>query len=209
MSTDVRAFVAQAAGVLGRAGVASPSHDAEALLAFVLGTTRAELYARRPGLLPRERAAAEALVTRRAAREPLQHLTGVAGFRHLDVAVGPGVFVPRPETEILTGEAIDELARLVEAGVEHPVAVDLCTGSGADAAALATEVPQCKVTADDVSDAAHAYAVRNAGPFGVDVRLGDMSEAVEDLVARHRACGHRQPAVHPSRGLRLGRSRGT
>jgi release factor glutamine methyltransferase len=132
-------------------------------------------------LSPDVRAAVTALVERRAAREPLQHLTGTVGFRYLDLAIGPGAFVPRPETEVLAGAAVDALRRLTEQGVEHPVAVDLCTGSGAIAAALASEVPAAKVTAVEISDSAYRYAVRNAAHLGVDVRLGDMADAVSDL----------------------------
>jgi release factor glutamine methyltransferase len=178
---DIRSLLDAATTRLERAGVSSPRHDAETLLAFVLGTTRTALRTRNTPLTRDERAAAAALVSRRAAREPLQHLTGVAGFRHLDIAVGPGVFVPRPETEVLTGEAVEELTHLVAAGVDPPMAVDLCTGSGAVAAALAFEVPSARVTAVEITDAAHAFAVRNASPLGVDVRLGDMATAVDDL----------------------------
>jgi release factor glutamine methyltransferase len=177
---DTGAFLDEATRRLEESGVSSPRHDAETLLAFALGTTRAAL-SRQADLDPRDRAAAAALVSRRAAREPLQHLTGVAGFRHLEIAVGPGVFVPRPETEILTGHAVEELSRLVADGVEHPVAVDLCTGSGAVAASLAAEVTQARVTAVEVAEPAYAYAMRNAVPHGVDVRLGDMAHAVDDL----------------------------
>ncbi len=181
MSHETRSLVEEASGRLAQAGVESPRHDAEAILAFALDTTRAELHHRSAELPTAVRARAWRLVERRAAREPLQHLTGTTGFRYLDLEVGAGVFVPRPETEVLAGAAVEELARLVASGVEHPVAVDLCTGSGAVAAALATEVPASRVTAVEVSEQAVAYAVRNAGPAGVEVRLGDMSDAVEDL----------------------------
>ena len=181
MNDDVRAFLDDADRRLADAGVSSPRHDAETLLAFVLGTTRAALQGRSGTLSAGDQAAATVLVSRRAAREPLQHLTGVAGFRHLDIAVGPGVFVPRPETEMLTGQAVEELTRLVAAGIDRPVAVDLCTGSGAVAASLAFEAPPTRVTAVEVAEPAHAFALRNAGPLGVDVRLGDMATAVDDL----------------------------
>jgi len=183
VSDDTEAFVDDAARQLAAAGVASPRHDAEALLAFVLGTTRRELHLGTGPLGSDVLGAASSLVDRRATREPLQHLTGVAGFRHLDLRVGPGVFVPRPETELLAGAAVDELTRLLAAGVAHPVVVDLCTGSGAVAASLATEVPQCRVTAVERSEPAYEYALQNAGPVGVDVRLGDMVDAVDDLAA--------------------------
>ncbi len=181
MRDGTRDFLDDATRRLAESGVPSPRHDAEALLAFVLGTTRAALYTRETALDAADLAAAATLVSRRAAREPLQHLTGLAGFRHLDIVVGPGVFVPRPETEILAGQAVEELVRLVVDGVEHPVAVDLCAGSGAIAAALATEAPRTRVTAVEIAEPAYAFAVRNAAPFGVDVRLGDMAHAVDDL----------------------------
>lgn len=183
MTEETRSFVQQAAGSLSDAGVESPLHDAETILALVLGTTRTGLHRHSSPLSTEARARAWDLVRRRAAREPLQHLTGTMGFRYLEIAVGAGVFVPRPETEVLAGAAVEELARLVSAGVEHPVAVDLCTGSGAVAASLATEVPGSRVTAVEVSEQAVAYAIQNAGPFGVDVRLGDMVDAVDDLAA--------------------------
>lgn len=183
MRDEVGSFVERATTRLAEAGVESPRHDAEAIVAFTLGTTRAGLRQQLPTLAPEAAARAQELVDRRAAREPLQHLTGRAGFRYLDLVVGAGVFVPRPETEVLAGQAVDELARLVTRGVEHPLAVDLCTGSGAVAAAMATEVPVSRVTAVEVSEQAYAYAVRNATPLGVDVRLGDMADVVDDLDA--------------------------
>lgn len=148
---------------LADAGVASPRADAEVLLAHVLGVDRSEL--RRLAVLGREvpddaARAFEALVARRAAREPLQHLTGVAAFRHLELAVGPGVFVPRPETEEVAQVAIDEATKVVgDRGAA--VVVDLCTGSGAIALALATEVPGARVHAVELDKDAHAWAERN------------------------------------------------
>lgn len=181
MSEETRRFVADAVQRLAIAGVDSPRHDADVLLAFAMGTAPGGVHLATGSLDSDVRDAAWLLVERRATREPLQHITGTAGFRHLDLVVGPGVFVPRPETELLAGAAVDELRRLVLGGVDRPVAVDLCTGSGAVAAALASEVPQSRVTAVELAEQAHRYAVRNAAPFGVDVRLGDMAEAVNDL----------------------------
>ncbi|MQW75526.1 peptide chain release factor N(5)-glutamine methyltransferase [Nocardioides sp. dk4132] len=164
-----------------RAGeVASPEHDAAELLAHVLGTTRGAL------VLVDEVAADDAerylaLVTRRAAREPLQHLTGVAWFRHVELAVGPGVFVPRPETELLAGWAV-ERAEQVLADRGECVVVDLCTGSGAVAKALADEVPGARVHAVELDPAAHAWAERNLTGTGVELRLGDMATAFEELL---------------------------
>jgi release factor glutamine methyltransferase len=150
---------------LADAGVASPQADAEALLAHALGVDRAEV--RRLAVLGREvpddaARAFEDLVARRAAREPLQHLTGVAAFRHLELAVGPGVFVPRPETEEVAQVAIDEAAKVTaERAAAGAVVVDLCTGSGAIALAVATEVPGARVHAVELDKDAHAWAERN------------------------------------------------
>ncbi|WP_183095185.1 peptide chain release factor N(5)-glutamine methyltransferase [Nocardioides stalactiti] len=172
-----RALVAAAAERLRLAGVASPEHDAAELLAHVLGTTRGRLPLLED-VAPPARATYDALVERRAAREPLQHLTGVAWFRHVELAVGPGVFVPRPETELLAGWAID---RAREAG-ERPVVVDLCTGSGAIAKAVADEVPDAVVHAVELDEAAYPWAVRNLTGTGVDLRQGDLATAFDDLL---------------------------
>ncbi|MFI9488731.1 N5-glutamine methyltransferase family protein [Promicromonospora sp. NPDC052451] len=150
---------------LADAGVASPRADAEALLAHALGVDRSEV--RRLAVLGREVPddavrAFEALVARRAAREPLQHLTGRAAFRHLELAVGPGVFVPRPETEEVAQVAVDEAAKVTaERAGAGAVVVDLCTGSGAIALAVATEVPGARVHAVELDKDAHAWAERN------------------------------------------------
>jgi release factor glutamine methyltransferase len=148
---------------LADAGVASPQADAEVLLAHALGVERGEL--RRLVVLGREvpddaARAYSGLVSRRAAREPLQHLTGVAAFRHLELAVGPGVFVPRPETEEVAQVAIDEAAKVVGER-DSAVVVDLCTGTGAIALAVATEVPGTRVHAVELDKDAHAWAERN------------------------------------------------
>jgi len=160
---------------LRAAGVASPEHDAAELLAHVLGTDRSRLP-----LVDDVPATAlteyHALVARRAAREPLQHLTGRAWFRHVELAVGPGVFVPRPETELLAGWAV-EAATLLEA----PVVVDLCTGSGAIAKAVADEVPRARVHAVELDEPAYRWAERNLAGTGVELRQGDFATAFDDL----------------------------
>ena len=164
---------------LAAAGVASPVADAEQLLAHVLGVPRGSLVTIMLGhrVLSDEQAAGlEQLVCRRERREPLQHLLGVAGFRTVQLRVGPGVFVPRPETELLAGWAVDQLS-----GRSEPVAVDLCTGSGAIAAALAAEAPSAQVYAVELSPPAYEYAVANLAGTGVDVRLGDISDALTEL----------------------------
>ena len=150
---------------LADAGVASPQADAEALLAHALGVDRPEV--RRLAVLGREvpddaARAFAGFIARRAAREPLQHLTGVAAFRHLELAVGPGVFVPRPETEEVAQVAIDEAAKVIaDREGAGAVVVDLCTGSGAIALAVATEVPGARVHAVELDKDAHAWAERN------------------------------------------------
>jgi release factor glutamine methyltransferase len=163
---------------LSAAGVASPDADAEQLLASVLGVARGALVSLPPGhqLSDGQAAELEQLVSRRRRREPLQHLLGVAGFRTVQLRVGPGVFVPRPETELLAGWAVDQLT-----GRSESVAVDLCAGSGAIAAALAAEAPLARVYAVELSPPAYEYAVANLAGTGVDVRLGDITHALPEL----------------------------
>ncbi len=175
-----RELVRTAADRLAAAGVASPEHDAAELLAHVLGTTRGRLFLV-DTVGPPEQQRYDDLVARRAAREPLQHLTGSAAFRHVEVAVGPGVFVPRPETELLAGWAIDRAREVLAAG-ETPVVVDLCTGSGVIARSIADEVPEARVHAVELDPAAHAWAERNLAGTGVDLRLGDLATAFDELV---------------------------
>ncbi|MGC5021648.1 peptide chain release factor N(5)-glutamine methyltransferase [Micromonospora sp. DT47] len=148
--------VARAARTLAAAGVESARVEAELLAAYVLDVPRGRL-ALADGFTAAQRDRYDALVARRAAREPLQHLTGAAGFRHLELAVGPGVFVPRPETELLAGWGIAR-ARTRPA----PVVVDLCSGSGAIALAVAQEVPTARVVAVERSPAALEWLRRNA-----------------------------------------------
>ncbi|RYC14722.1 peptide chain release factor N(5)-glutamine methyltransferase [Nocardioides zhouii] len=167
----------EAAARLRDAGVASPERDADLLLAHVLdvGLGRLPLV---DDLEPAQHETYAALVARRAAREPLQHLTGSAAFRHVELAVGPGVFVPRPETELLAGWAIDAALALGRPAV----VVDLCTGSGAIARAIADEVPGADVHAVELDEGALAWAERNLAGTGVDLRHGDLATAFDDLV---------------------------
>jgi release factor glutamine methyltransferase len=171
-----RALRRAAADVLREAGVASPERDAELLLAHVLDVPLGRLVLV-DDVSPAQQEQYDALVARRAAREPLQHLTGSAAFRHVELLVGPGVFVPRPETELLAGWAIDAVADL-----DAPVVVDLCTGSGAIARAVADEVPAARVHAVELDEGAFAWAERNLAGTGVDLRHGDFATAFEDLL---------------------------
>ena len=163
-------------------GIASPATDALELAAFALGTDAADVRRRMVLRDPADTAFLdrfEGLVEERLARVPLQHLTGRAHFRRLTLAVGPGVFVPRPETEVVAGLAIDAAA----AAGDAPLVVDLCTGSGAIALALKDELPSARVHAVELSDLAHGWAVANRDRTGldVDVRLGDATTAFDDL----------------------------
>jgi release factor glutamine methyltransferase len=171
----LRAAVDAATARLVAAEVPSPRFDAEELAAHALGVERRALWSV-PSLGPLA-GVFSSYVDRRASREPLQHITGRAYFRHLELAVGPGVFVPRPETELVAGAAI-EAARLAD---HPPVVVDLGTGSGAIALSVATEVPGSVVHAVEADPAAFAWAQRNCLGSGVDLRLGDMADAFAEL----------------------------
>lgn len=176
--TDLRSAVREATARLAAAGIPSPESDAVVLAAHVLGVEPSDV--RRTMLLGAPEPQGYAvLVAERAARVPLQHLTGVAHFRRITLAVGPGVFVPRPETEVTAGLAIEAALR---AGA-RPVVVDLCAGSGAIALAVKDEVSQARVLAVEVSDLAHVWAVANRDRLGLDVevRLGDATVALDDL----------------------------
>jgi release factor glutamine methyltransferase len=147
--------IAVASARLAEAGVDSPRSDAEQIAAHVHNVPRTGLH-RVPDAEFNPRFWDE--IARREAREPLQHITGHAYFRYLDLEVGPGVFVPRPETEVMTGWAID---RLREMDVTEPLAADLGTGSGAIALAIAQEAPRSRVHAVEVDPLARAWARRN------------------------------------------------
>ena len=175
----------EVAARLRAAGVASPEHDAAEIVAHVLGVPRSRLTGSvLEAVDAGSRERIDALAARRAAREPLQHLTGVAWFRHLTLAVGPGVFVPRPETEVMTGWVV-EAARSLAAAQGSVRVVDLCTGSGAVALSVATEVPQALVHAVELDERAYGWAERNvaASPARdrVDLRYGDMAQAFPEL----------------------------
>ncbi|MGY1808029.1 peptide chain release factor N(5)-glutamine methyltransferase [Blastococcus sp. SYSU D00669] len=163
-------MLGDAARRLDEAGVASPRVDAELLLAFAVGTTRTGLLTLDE--IPDDVAARfAALLEQRADRVPLQHLTGRAPFRHLELAVGPGVFVPRPETEALVGWALERLA-----GAAAPVVVDLGAGSGAIALSIAHEHPGARVVAVERDPVAIEWTRTNASGSTVEVLAGDMTD---------------------------------
>ena len=243
MTRSLRDAVHEAAAVLSDAGIHSAEFDAVALAAHVLKTTTSEVRklmiignSAPDGVRDRFADLFGDLVAERARRVPLQHLTGKAGFRRLELSVGPGVFVPRFETEFVAGLAISHLIgrsrqfargtttdlgslsgeshgsrqfargtttdldlaldnqryKLPRSAPEHrtncldrQVVVDLCTGSGAIALAIKDEVPAADVHAVELSDLAHAWAIRNRDDLGldVDIRLGDATLAFPDLEA--------------------------
>ena len=162
---SAKTLVADAAARLRDAGVASPDFDAAELLAFVTGTSRLNLG----NPTDDQRRRYDELIARRAQREPLQHLTGTAAFRYRELVVGPGVFVPRPETEVMVGWILDRLA-----DVPEPLVVDLCTGSGAIAGAVATERPDSTVHAVELSPEACVWARRNLAGTGATLHEGDI-----------------------------------
>lgn len=180
--SSLSAVVRAAAQRLADVGVPDPLVDAELLAGHVTGRSRGEVQAaivRGDRIDEEDAAALEELVVRRCAREPLQHITGTAPFRHLELAVGPGVFVPRPETETVVQYAIDALLNAAEPA---PIGVDLGTGSGAIALAMATEVPHARIFAAELSADAHAWASRNvAGVENLTLVLADLDEAFPEL----------------------------
>ena len=174
--------VRRAAGYLERHDVPSPVPTAETLLAGVLGLTRVQLYTRREGLTSDEARTFGRALCRRCTGTPLQHLTGEEGFRHINLAVRPGVFVPRPETEVVVEHALSALSDLTQ-----PVVVDVGTGTGAIALAIADERPEARIVATDLSPDAVRLARDNAAALGaaVTVLLGDLLEPVDaDLRGR-------------------------
>lgn len=166
------------------AGVLSPSVDAELLGCFILEATRSELtlLAITGESFPENRLAdfLEA-VKRREKREPIQHITGLAPFRYLELEVGPGVFIPRPETEQLVDLAIQKIE-----SIQNPVIVDLCSGSGAISIALNTEVAGSRVYSVELSKDAFAFLTRNYQRYGLDpkaLRHENLTTALEELKA--------------------------
>lgn len=165
---------------LRAAGLPTARQDAELLLAGVLGTTRLALHLHPERMIePGQFQALERLVSRRARHEPLQYLVGEAEFQGLSLAVGPGVFVPRPETELLVERA------LAACPTGSALALDLCTGSGAVACALAARRPALSVWAVELSTEAAAWARRNVARLGLTDRVwvieGDLTRPLAGL----------------------------
>ena len=169
---ELRAALAEATDRLTAAGVASPEHDARALAAHALGCTLKELPTRESI----DEDVYGDLVARRAERVPLQHLTGSVGFRWIELEVGPGVFVPRPETESVVQWAVDR----AQPGW---LMVDLCAGSGTIALSLADEVPGAVVHAVELDPVAATWTRRNAERLGtgVQVHVGSVEGCLPEL----------------------------
>jgi len=163
----------RASAYLDRHGVQSPDATAEILLMHVLATDRAGLYARSAGLDTREARMFGRAICQRCAGTPVQHLTGDERFRGITLEVRPGVFVPRPETELLVDHALSEVGDR-----EDPVVVDVGTGTGAIALAVKDERPDATVFATDLSAEAVELARANAAGLGLDVTVleGDLLE---------------------------------
>lgn len=187
-AAELRALLDRVTAQLRSAGVASPAHDARRLLELVAGVP----LSRAGGFDDRATARLEAVVARRVAREPLQLIEGSAGFRSVEVTCEPGVFVPRPETEIVAGIAIDRARRS-----DRPLVVEPCTGTGAIACAVVDEVDRVEVVATDRSERAVGLAARNLDRVVADrrsrapatagrgeVRLGDLLAPVPEAWRR-------------------------
>ncbi|NEG96710.1 peptide chain release factor N(5)-glutamine methyltransferase [Bifidobacterium sp. SMB2] len=182
---DVAETLRSAARRLSAAGIDTPAFDAKLLLAHAAGVQPRDVdKAMLLGdTLPFDGDSFDAMVSRRAEREPLQYITGLAPFRYLDMEVGPGVFIPRPETETLVQSGLDWLSGHE---IGHPRVVDLCAGSGAIGLSVASEIPDSEVWAVELSETTYAWTERNrlrviADHPGVDGRyhltLGDATAA--------------------------------
>ena len=190
------------------AQVPSPRVDAELLAAHLLydGSRSRLQHAALMGerLTPDQVAEYEALVARRACREPLQHITGSAPFYRLELSVGPGVFVPRPETELLVEEALKVLNARAKSATGTASAtgalriVDLCTGSGAIAAAIKSELPNAQVFAVELSEDAIPYTRKNLEPLGVHLVQGDALTALPELAGTFDAVLSNPPYIPPA-----------
>jgi release factor glutamine methyltransferase len=173
----LREAVGAATAELERAGVASPRHDAERLAALAVGTTWSGLWTLMDDGLPSGRL--EELVRRRGSGEPLAYIQGSTVFCGLEMACGPGVLVPRPETEVL----VEVASELIEP-LNSPLVVDVGTGSGAIAVALSQRRPDARIYGTDSSEVALQFAVANAARHGCDIdfRIGDLTEPLPSSI---------------------------
>lgn len=178
----VSEVLSESSSKLEMAGVTSAAVDAELLACYCLGISRSELQlliATQQEFPDQYLEQFQSAITRRVAREPLQHITGSAPFRHLELKVGPGVFTPRPETEQVVDCAMEKINNL-----PNPLIVDLCSGSGAIAISLATEIPGSKVFAVELSKEAFGYLIQNAASYGLseaNLRNEDLQDSLSEL----------------------------
>ena len=178
----VSEVLSDASSKLLEAGVTSAKVDAELLASHTLGITRSDLallVATNQKFPAAELELFDLALARRVSREPLQHITGIAPFRHLELLVGPGVFTPRPETEQLVSYALEKIS-----AKQKPIIVDLCSGSGAIAISLATEVSGSEVFAVELSNEAFEFLLQNAGRNGLaqaNLRNEDLQHSLTEL----------------------------
>ena len=178
----VSELLSESSSKLKEAGVTSATVDAELLACYCLGISRSELaimVATNQEFPTESLELFELSLARRVARQPLQHITGSAPFRHLELKVGPGVFTPRPETEQVVGFALETISNW-----QSPLIVDLCAGSGAIAISLATEVSGSTVFAVEKSSEAFAYLRDNAASYGLaeaNLRNEDLENSLPEL----------------------------
>jgi release factor glutamine methyltransferase len=178
----VSELLSESSSKLKKAGVTSAIVDAELIACFCLGISRSELalMTATNQEFPKDSIENFQLaLARRVARQPLQHITGTAPFRHLELKVGPGVFTPRPETEQVVGFALERISNSAS-----PLIVDLCAGSGAIAISLATEISGSTVFAVEKSKEAFSYLRDNAASYGLaegNLRNEDLNDSLQDL----------------------------
>lgn len=173
-------LLAQASARLAEAGLDCPQADARVLLMHASGLSITQLLTA-PDIDDRAAARFDELIAQRAAGIPVQHLTGEAWFRNVRLEVGQGVFIPRPETELVAGAAIDEASRIKAQNKDGaPLVVELCAGSGAISAALCDEVPGVRVIAVEKDPAAAHWLRRNLAATSAQVVVADMAEAMPE-----------------------------
>ena len=175
----MREVLARASALLADAGVPTPDVDARLLAAHIAGTSpMGVLFAE---VTEEFSQAFEAAVARRATREPLQHITGTAPFGPLELEVGPGVFIPRPETEVLADWAVRTLR-----DIPSPTVVDLGTGSGALPIYIGHHIPEAQLYAVELSATAREFAARNAASHNVRLSLIDANMTDPELLPELR-----------------------
>jgi release factor glutamine methyltransferase len=173
----------EAKGILSNAGIENPERDAESALSHCLGIERVILYRDNPGISDEINAQIDALLKRRTGREPLQYILGYTEFYGLRIKVGPGVLIPRPETELLAEEAVKTISKCKFQNAKCKF-LDLCTGSGCIALALAKAFPDAQVYGTDMSADALGYARDNGGLNNIKNVIflkGDLFKPIKDM----------------------------